>query len=569
MIMKPINFLFLSLILFLFAFSFAQIPQTMSYQGMLTNSEGQIVNDDTYSMTFKIYDQVTDGNLLWEEGQNVDILNGIFDVTLGESNPLNINFNQSYWLGITIAGGDELAPRIELTASPYSLNAQQVLGTNIFPADGNVGIGTSDPEYQVEVKNNVTITGSGIEGGQMTLLDADRQGGWEMDNYGESGNEEIRIFRGKGFNDQFSVLHIKSNGNVGIATSNPEHKLEVNGTISSIDGGFKFPDGSVQTTAAGGSGGDGDITSVHAGNGLTGGATTGDATLDVGTGTGISVTADAVTLNTTYTDGRYVNEGQGNSISADMITPNVLSSVDGVSNDGGNIDLVAGSNVTITPNDANNTITISSSGGAGGGDITAVTAGAGLTGGGATADVNLDVGAGTGITVSADAVALNTTYTDGRYVNEGQGSSITAGMITPDVLSSLDGVSNDGGNIDLVAGDNVTITPNDGTNTITIAASAGAGDNLGNHTATQNVNLNGNWLSGDGENEGIWITDNGRIGIGEDSPTMSLDVYGRIRATCTSAGSENGAVWGSHPNGYYGYLGGFQWGVVGGERSSW
>lgn len=42
----------------------------------------------------------------------------------------------------------------------------------------------------------------------------------------------------------------------------------------------------------------GDITGVTAGNGLTGGATSGNATLNVGAGTGITVTADAVSLAT-------------------------------------------------------------------------------------------------------------------------------------------------------------------------------------------------------------------------------------------------------------------------------
>lgn len=49
--------------------------------------------------------------------------------------------------------------------------------------------------------------------------------------------------------------------------------------------------------AAGGGGGSGDITSVIAGNGLTGGATSGAATVNIGAGTGINVTSNAIAVN--------------------------------------------------------------------------------------------------------------------------------------------------------------------------------------------------------------------------------------------------------------------------------
>jgi len=60
------------------------------------------------------------------------------------------------------------------------------------------------------------------------------------------------------------------------------------------------------TAAANGSGGSGDIESVAAGSGLTGGGTTGAVTLAVGAGTGMSVSADAIGLaNTAVTPGSY------------------------------------------------------------------------------------------------------------------------------------------------------------------------------------------------------------------------------------------------------------------------
>lgn len=51
-------------------------------------------------------------------------------------------------------------------------------------------------------------------------------------------------------------------------------------------------------------------------------------------------------------------------------------------------------------------------------------------------------------------------------------------------------------------------------------------DNLGNHIATKNIQLNGFYLSNDGGNEGIRIDNSGNVGIGNNAPSQMLDVTG-------------------------------------------
>lgn len=51
-----------------------------------------------------------------------------------------------------------------------------------------------------------------------------------------------------------------------------------------------------------------------------------------------------------------------------------------------------------------------------------------------------------------------------------------------------------------------------------------SGDNLGNHQATQNLRMSNNWISGDGGNEGLYVTADGKTGAGTSSPEGRLSV---------------------------------------------
>ncbi|GAA4330810.1 hypothetical protein [Flaviaesturariibacter amylovorans] len=76
------------------------------------------------------------------------------------------------------------------------------------------------------------------------------------------------------------------------------------------------------------------------------------------------------------------------------------------------------------------------------------------------------------------------------------------------------------------------------------------GDNLGSHTAGRNVRLNGYYLSNDGGNEGIRVTDAGYVGIGTATAVSTLDVSGTVGLATKNAqvaGSNSvdatGSVW--------------------------
>ncbi len=161
--------IFTSIILSLF-FVFnnlqAQIPQTMSYQGILQNSDGNLVTDGDYSITFSLYSSSTSNLELWTETQISGVENGILNATLGSVIPLNIMFDQPYWLGISIEGGTELRPRTPLNSSPYALNTKEIpdnIVTNEKVADGTVvrSINALTDNVTISAGSNIFISESG------------------------------------------------------------------------------------------------------------------------------------------------------------------------------------------------------------------------------------------------------------------------------------------------------------------------------------------------------------------------------------------------------------------------
>jgi hypothetical protein len=114
-----------------------------------------------------------------------------------------------------------------------------------------LGIGTTAPAARLHIGNaNSPSSGIFVEAteGDRAALYYNANAGVVFDSFRPS---DLR---------RLPVLLQPSGGNVGIGTTTPAFPLTVAGTIHSTNGGFRFPDGTTQTTAATGGG----VTSVGA-----------------------------------------------------------------------------------------------------------------------------------------------------------------------------------------------------------------------------------------------------------------------------------------------------------------
>ena len=118
--------IFVVVMLLVSAAAVAEVPPLMNYQGILADAAGQAVADGPYTLFFRLYNAPSGGDLLWEEERIVDVYKGIFNVLLGEGIPLGLPFDQPYWIGISVEGETELAPRIFLASSAYSFMSRTV-----------------------------------------------------------------------------------------------------------------------------------------------------------------------------------------------------------------------------------------------------------------------------------------------------------------------------------------------------------------------------------------------------------------------------------------------------------
>jgi hypothetical protein len=265
------------------------VPGKLNYQGHLSDAADSTAVTDTLGMTFRLFDAESGGSELWSETQaQVPVNNGVFSVLLGETTPFPMGLfdGSTLWLQ-TEVGVEVLSPRKPLVSVAYGMRSQEadhaltadhavyadtavvsqpdvdwtISGNDMYSAvSGNVGIGTTDPGQILNTKFDVfgRVSVRNETGEYALIADySDTPPAYQRLYSDKTGGGTARDFiLGVYPSGHLNQLVLKNDGNVGIGTTSPAEKLDVNGTAQVM--GFKMLGGAspghVLTCNAGGTG---------------------------------------------------------------------------------------------------------------------------------------------------------------------------------------------------------------------------------------------------------------------------------------------------------------------------
>lgn len=204
----------------------------LSIQGILKKVDGSALIDGDYNLKFRIYNAEAGGTAIWTEIQTIALSGGVYSAILGEVTPLNIPFNEPYWVGVSVGSAIEMQPRIALTSAPYAIS---IIGqTNLFPSTGTVKSDNEIVAGKLAVGQAAlpTTQSAQVNGGILAKGGAPGADGANNTGY---------AFGAPGDND--SGLYSTNDSTVSLYANNVE-RLQVNGSGAVVTGNAKI-DGNV------------------------------------------------------------------------------------------------------------------------------------------------------------------------------------------------------------------------------------------------------------------------------------------------------------------------------------
>ena len=156
------------------------VPSSFNYQGVLRGGAGQFLGPVAKNVTFKLYHEPTQGVVVW--GRTCAVLldsNGLFNVELSDANGSKLTAPpaavdaalttvlssppSSLYLGVTVEGANEIAPRQQLLSVPFAMMA------------GNV-----KQAGDLTVNGTLTVTNGMVAGPGLTLVSPNKTASLEM-----------------------------------------------------------------------------------------------------------------------------------------------------------------------------------------------------------------------------------------------------------------------------------------------------------------------------------------------------------------------------------------------------
>ncbi len=122
----------------------ADIPRLVNFQGYLVDDQDTPLTGE-YGVTFRIYDNSTGGKVLWSETDTIVVEKGLYSITLGQKNPIDMAIEDDLWFALQIAGQSEMKPRYRLASVLYSIMAANAKRLDGYEVSGTPEAGKLIP----------------------------------------------------------------------------------------------------------------------------------------------------------------------------------------------------------------------------------------------------------------------------------------------------------------------------------------------------------------------------------------------------------------------------------------